>query len=123
MQGEERRRHIRVFLPGGQIRLITGGLCVLVGRAIDLSLGGIKFVANADLKSGDELQFELTLPTGMKLPCIAKVVHCEAIPDRETEMSFGVQFLDLSEEAKFELGEYIMKQRATQDGILHDELE
>ncbi|MBN1822862.1 MAG: PilZ domain-containing protein [Endomicrobiales bacterium] len=120
--GEERRKHIRIFLPGGQIRLVSGILLVLVGRVVDISLGGIKFVCSADFKIGDEVDLEVTLPTGMRFKCNGRVCHMEEIQGNESERIFGTQFVNLGVREQFELGEYIMKKRAEQDDILHDKL-
>ena len=53
MKGEERRKHIRVFLPNGQVRLVSGPFLALVGKVINLSVGGLKFLCESDVKVGD----------------------------------------------------------------------
>ena len=53
LKGEERRKHIRIFLPGGQVRLVSGILLVLVGKVVDVSLGGVKFICSPEFSIGD----------------------------------------------------------------------
>jgi len=120
VQGEERRKHIRIFLPGGQVRLVSGILLVLVGKVIDISLGGVKFVCTPEFKVGDDLTLEVTLPSGMKLKCTAKISHRENFEHNQNEAVFGAQFIDLCTGDQAVLGEFIMKQRAAQDGYLND---
>jgi hypothetical protein len=120
--GEERRKHIRIFLPGGQVRLVSGILLVLVGKVVDISLGGMKFVCSPEFNVGDEPGLEVTLPNGMKLKCAAKICHMETIENNQNEAIYGAQFTGLGTNEQAELGEFIMKQRAEQDGFLNKKL-
>jgi c-di-GMP-binding flagellar brake protein YcgR len=121
-QGEERRKHIRIFLPGGQVRLVSGILLVLVGKVIDISLGGVKFVCSPEFSSGDEIGMDLTLPNGLKLKCTAKICYREDRDNNQNEAVYGAQFVNLGTSEQAELGEFIMKQRAEQDGFLNKKL-
>jgi len=120
--GEERRKNIRIFLPGGQVRLVSGILLVLVGKVVDISLGGMKFVCTPEFNVGDEPALEVTLPNGMKLKCNAKICHMETIENNQNEAIYGAQFTGLGTSEQAELGEFIMKQRAEQDGFLNRKL-
>jgi cell division protein YceG involved in septum cleavage len=122
-QGEERRKHVRIFLPGGQVRLVSGMLLALVGKVIDISVGGVKFIGNTGFSAGDDIDLEVTLPSGMKFKCIARIAHYENIPNNEQQIIYGAQFINLSLNERLELGEYVMKKRAEQDDLLHQELE
>ena len=119
LKGEERRKHVRIFLPGGQVRLVSGILLVLVGKVVDISLGGVKFVCSPEFDVGDDIGMELTLPTGMKLKCTAKICHMENRENNQNESIYGAQFVDLGTNEQAELGEYIMRLRAEQDSFLN----
>jgi c-di-GMP-binding flagellar brake protein YcgR len=121
--GDERRKHVRIFLPGGQVRLASGMLMALVGKVVDLSIGGVKFACNVGLNIGDEIDLELTLPTGLKFRCGARIVHAENLGGKENNVVYGTQFNGLGPREQQELGDYIMKKRAEQDDMLHHELE
>lgn len=122
MKGEERRRHIRIFLPGGQVRLVSGPLLALIGKVIDISIGGLKFVCESEIKVGDTFEMEITLPNAMKFKCGAKVVYVENIENNENQLICGAQFMDLSGKDQLDLGEFILKMRAEQDQILKQEI-
>lgn len=122
IKGEERRKHIRIFLPGGQVRLVSGPLLALVGKVIDISIGGLKFICESDVHIGDVFSMEITLPNGMKFKCTAKVVYVEIIQDNENQVLCGAQFVEMSTQEQLELGEFILKIRAEQDNILKQEL-
>jgi len=119
LRGEERRKHIRIFLPGGQVRLVSGILLVLVGKVVDISLGGVKFVCSPEFNIGDSIGLEVTLPNGMKLKCSASICHMETRENNQNEALYGVQFDDLGTNEQAELGEFIMRLRAEQDGFLN----
>jgi hypothetical protein len=119
LKGEERRKHIRIFLPGGQVRLASGILLVLVGKVMDISLGGVKFVCSPEFNVGDDIELEVTLPTGIKLKCTAKICHMESRENNQNESIYGAQFLDLGTNEQAELGEFIMRLRAEQDGFIN----
>ncbi|MHB9154804.1 MAG: PilZ domain-containing protein [Endomicrobiales bacterium] len=122
-KGEERRKHIRIFLPEGQVRLVSGILVVLVGKVVNLSLGGIMFKCSAEFNLGDELELEVTLPNGLKFKATASITHKEMMAGKSDELIYGAQFLGLGANEKLELGEYVMRKRAEQDNLLHGELE
>ena len=122
MKGEERRKHIRVFLPNGQVRLVSGPLLALVGKVINLSVGGIKFSCDTDVKVGDQFDLELTLPSSIKFKCSSKIVYIENLQDAGNQTVCGAQFINLSVKEQLDLGEFILKMRAEQDSRLEDEL-
>lgn len=122
LKGEERRKHIRIFLPGGQVRLVSGILLVLVGKVVDISLGGVKFACSPEFATGDEIGIEVTLPSGLKIKCTAKICHVENVENNQNEAVYGAQFIGLGANEQAELGEFIMKQRAEQDGFLNKKL-
>ena len=123
MKGEERRKHIRVFLPGGQVRLSCGPLLVLVGKIVDLSLGGIKIVCESQFACSEEVDLEVVLPSGLKFSCTARIVNLEGSEERETQsVAYRLKFVNLTERQKKGLGEYILKVRAAQDMVLKKEI-
>ena len=122
MKGEERRKHIRVFLPNGQVRIVSGPFLALVGKVINLSVGGLKFSCDSDVNVGDSFDLELTLPNSMKFKCAAKIVYIENLEDTGNQVVCGAQFVDLSVKEQLDLGEFILKMREEQDNLLEDEL-
>jgi|AGTN01.2.fsa_nt_gi PilZ domain. len=122
-QGEERRKHVRVFLSDGQVRLVSGMLIALVGKVVDISLGGLKFTCSAEFKVDDELDMEVTLPNGMKLKTPFRVTHLEMAAGKKDKLVYGGTFTSLSDDQKLELGEFVMRTRAEQDSILKDKIE
>ena len=119
--GEERRKHVRIFLPGGQVRISSGELMVLVGKVVNISVGGIQFFCNFGLNIGDEIDLELTLPTGVKYRCSARIVHSEKSGSRDHQVAYGSQFLNLGVREQQELGDYIAKKRAEPDKMRQQE--
>ncbi|MFH1368704.1 MAG: PilZ domain-containing protein [Elusimicrobiota bacterium] len=122
MKGEERRKHIRIFLPGGQVRLVSGPLLALIGKVINISIGGIKFSCESEVNVGDSFDLEITLPNSLKFKCTAKIVYVETIENNENQVVCGAQFVNLSTREQIDLGEFILKMRAEQDNILKNEL-
>ena len=118
--GEERRKHIRVFFPGGKVRIKSGQIFALVGKIIDISLGGIRFTTEADFAHGETITLEIVLVDGMKFKCDAKVVHLETI---STQNACGASFLNLAQNDEKELGELVMSLRSQQDEKCRDERE
>lgn len=72
---DEKRKQIRVFIPDGQVRLVTGPLLALVGKVENISLGGIRFTTETELKPGDQFEFQLYLPDGDKFSCEGKIIY------------------------------------------------
>ena len=122
LQGEERRKFIRIFLPGLQVRLNSGILFVRIGKVIDISLGGIKFVCSSEFNLGDDINVEVALPSGLKLKCTANINRAEKVNNDKHEVVYGAQFVNLAANEQTELGTYIMEQRAEQDGKLSKEV-
>ena len=120
MLGEERRKHIRIFLPGGQVRLTSGPLLVFVGKVVDISVGGIKFISEAEFSEGETLDLEIKLPGGVKYICSARIIHVNRMENKDNVVMCGAQFTGLSETEQKNLGELIMRMRAEQDDILKD---
>ncbi len=118
--GEERRKHIRVFFPGGKVRIKSGQIFALVGKIVDLSLGGIRFTTETDFTSGETITIEIILVDGMKFKCDAKVIHLET---EGNQNMCGVSFLNLAEQDEQELGELVMTMRSRQDHKCIDERE
>jgi c-di-GMP-binding flagellar brake protein YcgR len=121
-KGEERRKFIRIFLPGQQVRLVSGILLVRIGKVIDISLGGLKFVCSSDFNMGDEISVEVALPSGIKLKCMASICRADQVSNDKHDVIYGAKFVDLSADEQSELGSYIMQQRAEQDGKLSKEV-
>lgn len=122
-QGEERRKHVRVFLADGQVRLVSGMLIALIGKVVDISLGGLKFTCSSEFAVGDELDMEVTLPSGMRLKTQFSVTHMEVDAGKKDKLVYGGKFTSLSDDQKLELGEFVMRSRAEQDSMLKDKME
>jgi c-di-GMP-binding flagellar brake protein YcgR len=121
MHGEERRKHIRVFLSGGQVRIISGPILALLGRMLDISIGGMKFQSETELVANEVLSLEILLPDGQKFTCSGMIIHTQHTA--AGELIYGLRFVNLSNTAKSMLGEFVMKARAEQDGIIRRELD
>lgn len=120
LKGEERRKHIRIFLPGGQVRLISGPFLALIGKVMDLSLGGIKFISESrDFNKGDKLDIEVTLPNGIRFKCQAGINFIENI---DNQIIYSVQFENLGFREQIELGEFIVQIRAEHDEFIKKNL-
>jgi len=117
---EERRKYVRIFMPGGQVRLASGMLMALVGKVADISAGGVRFVCNVVLKVGDEIDLELTLPTGLTFCCLAHIIHEESAGNKDA-MTYGVQFVNLGLQEQQRIDDYIMQKLAEQDDVPHQE--
>lgn len=122
MKGDERRKHIRIFLPGGQVRLVSGPSLMLIGKVIDLSIGGIKIICKSNVKVGESFDLEITLPNAAKFKCDAKVVYVESIKGNGNHVICGAQFRDMNTKEQLGMGGFILKMRAEQDNILKKEL-
>src|SRR5271157_1615697 len=106
---EERRKHVRVFVDGWQIRLVSGPLQLLVGSVIDLSLGGLKFTCEQHLEPGEKVDFELIFPTGLKFPCSAEIVYRMEPQGNNKKWVYGLKFQNLSPEMERELKDFIIE--------------
>ncbi|OGS17109.1 MAG: hypothetical protein A2219_04630 [Elusimicrobia bacterium RIFOXYA2_FULL_50_26] len=122
MQGEERRKFIRVFLPAGQVRLMCGPLLALVGKIIDISVGGIKFQSESEFDEGDVLELEISLPSGLKLCCHAEIVCVQDTKSGGNNMVYMSRFTRIAENDRAKLGDFIQKIKAEQDDILWKKL-
>lgn len=117
--GEERRKKIRIFLPDGKVRQLSSGISVLVGRALDISVSGVRFICETKVEVGEELDLEIVIPNTSRFKCITKVVHLDAAGK---QMICGAAFMNLNEKEQISLGEYIMKAKANQDKMLRENL-
>ncbi len=115
MRGDERRRHIRIFLPGGQVRLSTGPLMALVGKIRNISVGGMKIACEARLAVGETIRLEFSLPDGVRFQCAATIVYAEKDASNGKQLLYGTQFLDLSPRDTGILGDFIMRMKEEQD--------
>ncbi|HBU70144.1 MAG TPA: hypothetical protein DEE98_07165 [Elusimicrobia bacterium] len=122
MKGEERRKYIRVFLPAGQMRILSGPLLVLVGKIIDISVGGVKFSAESEYANGDTVELEITLPNSVKFKCSAEIVGVAGTGKKENKKLYMAKFVSLSAGEQEMLGEFIETTKAEQDSILWNEL-
>lgn len=59
-------------------------------RISDISLGGCFMESLAQVSIGDEVNFEIELPTGGRMPLRGEVVH------HQPNLGFGVRFAGLS---------------------------
>ena len=59
-------------------------------RISDISLGGCYMESLAQVIVGEEIQFEIQLPTGGRMPLRGKVIY------HQPNLGFGVSFIDLS---------------------------
>jgi hypothetical protein len=70
----------------------------------DLSLGGAFLKADLLLEIGEELALELSLPDGRKFDARARVAW---VRRSEGSGGMGIEFLDLTQEAKDQLAGYL----------------
>ena len=110
MDEREKRKHVRVFVDGWQIRLISGPLQLLVGNVIDLSMGGLKFTCDQPLDPEETIDFELILPSGKKLPCSAEIAYRQEPEGKDKHRVYGAKFQKLTPEVEKELKEFIIEQ-------------
>jgi hypothetical protein len=83
------RKHDRVLLP---LEARWEGLSGRhTARISDLSLGGCYIETLGQVTIGEEISFDIQLPTQNWMPLRGKVIY------HFPNMGFGVQFLDLSE--------------------------
>jgi c-di-GMP-binding flagellar brake protein YcgR len=59
-------------------------------RISDISLGGCFMESLAQVSIGEEVHFEIQLPTGGRMPLRGEVIH------RQSNLGFGLRFADLS---------------------------
>jgi c-di-GMP-binding flagellar brake protein YcgR len=105
---------VRIFLPGNQVRIVTGPYVALVGHVFDISAGGVRFYCESDLGNNEFIELEIVLPSGkIKLDC--RVVHTERDPQHRARLLYGVEFLNLVAPARAELEEYIANIKAAQE--------
>ena len=122
MQGDERRKYIRIFLPGGQVRLSSGPYMALVGKVLNVSVGGIRFSCESEFFLGDNINLEIDLQDGMKLDCMVSVIYVEKSKENGNKLVYGGRFVAMSEAQKTALGEHIIKMKADQDTFLKKKL-
>jgi hypothetical protein len=118
INGEERRKYVRIFLAGGQVRLESGQLLPLVGKLVDISLKGIRFSCNSEVKLEDKIDLEITLPNGTKFRCIADVDIAQDMDEKRKTRIYRARFTNLGFKEQCELGDFVMKRRAEQDKLL-----
>lgn len=105
---EERRKHVRVFVDGWQIRLVSGPFQLLVGNVINLSMGGLKFTCDQHFGPGEKIDFELIFPTGKKFLCSAEIVYSQQPGGKNKKWVYGVKFQNLSPEMEKEIKDFII---------------
>lgn len=117
--GEERRKYIRIFLPGGKVRFLSGQYLALVGRMVDVSVGGVSFISEMKLSIDESVNLEIVIPDGVKFKCLAKIVRIES---KANQIICAASFVNLGESEQKKLGEFIMKMRSIQDKLLKKNL-
>lgn len=122
MKGEERRKQVRIYLPDGEVRISSGMIFALAGKVVDISIGGIKLICSADFEPESVIDLEVTLPTGTKFKCLARIIYKEQSKDLKKESIYGAEFVDLGKDEKARLGEFIMEIRRKQDDMLQNKL-
>jgi hypothetical protein len=84
---DERRNEKRYLMP---LEVRWEGLSgQYAARISDLGLGGCYIETLAQVSDGDEIRFEIQLPTGFWMPLRGTVVH------RQPNLGFGVRFNQL----------------------------
>ena len=81
------------------------------GVTRDISAGGISMILNDKVKVGDVLDLELNLADGKVIQTKGRIVWVETfnIIGSKNEVGYegGIEFLEMSEETKKELGHFI----------------
>ena len=115
MNQNERRKSVRIFLPGNQVRIVSGPYMALVGRVFDISQGGVRFSCESELGNNEFIELEIVLPYGSKVKSECRIVHAERDPRNNARLLYGVEFITLDPAASASLAEYIAGLKATQD--------
>lgn len=102
-KSKENRQNKRVRVLSLVKYTILPGASSLVANIRDISLGGLVFLADQEIEPGTVLQLYF-LPPNRERPVEARgvVVRYLEVTKKEKEKAFevGVQFLDVSEEAR-----------------------
>lgn len=104
---------IRIQLPlsyrvetAKQTDLMTGD--TLDSHTLDLSVGGLRFETPISLQKGDQVQVNLTLPTG-EVSTLAQVVSADRINWEGQELSsVGGQFVDLKLDDQIKILQFLI---------------
>ena len=120
-QNEERRHSVRIFLPGNQVRIVSGPYMALAGKVFDISTGGVRFSCESELGNNEFIELEIVLPYGEKVKSVCRIIHAEKDPKHRTRMLYGVEFLTLDARASASLAEYIVNLKAVQEPAVNPE--
>lgn len=115
MSPNERRHSVRIFLPGNQVRIVSGPYMALAGKVFDISEGGVRFSCESELGNNEFLELEIVLPYGDKVKSECRIVHAEKDPNHRSRMLYGVEFLTLDVKASASLAQYIADLKAAQE--------
>jgi hypothetical protein len=75
-------------------------------RTRDISLGGVSFLTQKELKLGSAVVYLITLSTGnppVQIRCVGKVLRCEKTDGRRCEVAFGMERYTFVRQEKVEL--------------------
>ena len=79
----------------------------------DISAGGIRLILREGVQAGDILELEIRLSADKTIQCKGKVAWVEKFvitgADEETKYEGGVQFLDMSDEVKIQINNFIFE--------------
>lgn len=113
MERVNRRQHVRVpaqvAVDVSYHRGEPGETVVLQGSTLDLSEGGLRVVVPAPIPTGTELSLRLQLPGEQAHVCGGRIVRSgsSSLPGGTERHWVGVEFTNLSTEARRDLRQYI----------------
>jgi Tfp pilus assembly protein PilZ len=78
-------------------------------RVKKLSLGGLQLESDHDFEPETRLHMSITIPGEMHLTFIGRVASCIPSPCNPSHVDVGIQFIDMPEEEKMKLKEFIRR--------------
>jgi len=82
-----------------------------------ISLGGMLIESGASLKIDDSIPMEIVLAGGRKIEFLGRIASCFDIPDKEPlRYDIGIEFIEMAEEGRAGLREFIRLLDKTQEG-------
>jgi c-di-GMP-binding flagellar brake protein YcgR len=78
----------------------------------DISIGGLCFISKEPIDLKDELSLDIVLPSGELFNVFANVLRCQEISvswDDKKHFKVGVSFIDISENAKEAIQNYLKR--------------
>lgn len=104
---QEKRKSVRFHIQSiVKLAVESGGVIFSITNIRNISRGGLAFYTDQKIKEGALLRLYF-LPPNCEKPVEAKgkIVRCSRAPRNKKAFKIGIQFLDISEEAKLAIQE------------------